>query len=88
MDFFIFPIENQNDVRERDFGGVRRSDRFSPQHYGTQSMMSWRLKRWRRIRKSSLWGVASRLGVNPGLVWVWVGWSGGRERGVVFDLCL
>lgn len=49
----LFHRENQ---MER-LGGEESDS--APQHYGTQSVMSWRLKRWQRIRKSSLWEVAS-----------------------------
>lgn len=49
----VFHRENQ---MER-LGGEESDS--APQHYGTQSVMSWRLKRWQRIRKSSLWEVAS-----------------------------
>lgn len=45
----MFPIEKTQMER---LGG-EESDKCS-QHYGTQSVMSWRLKRWQRIRKSSL----------------------------------
>lgn len=51
----MFPIE----IQMERLGG-EESDK-CPQHYGTQSVMSWRLKRWQRIRKSSLWEVASLL---------------------------